>query len=280
VRFSPDGRYLLSGFYSGVAHLWDVVTGEEVRQFVHPAGMEIYDVAFSPDGKHILTGGPNPGRPIAMGQVWDARTGEVTLRLNLPAGDDAIFRVAFSPDGQTMLTSHATPPSVRLWEAGTGKEIRQLIGHTGWVTGAVFSPDGAYIATASFDKTARLWDAKTGQEIRQFIGHTDGLWAVAFSPDGETIATASTDGTARLWDAQTGQELRRFVGHTAGLENVTFSPDGRYIATASDDGTARLWDVDYHTTMQYLCSRLLRDFTDEERAQYNIPDQAPTCPKT
>jgi WD40 repeat protein len=102
---------------------------------------------------------------------------------------------------------------------------------------------------------------------------------VAFSPDGNTIATASTDGTARLWDVQTGRELRRFVGHTAGVENMIFSPDGRYIATASDDGTARLWDVDYHTTMQYLCSRLLRDFTDGERAQYNIPDQAPTCPK-
>jgi len=36
--------------------------------------------------------------------------------------------------------------------------------------------------------------------------------------------------------------------------------------------------VDYHTTMEYLCSRLLRDFTEEERAQYGITDDAPTCP--
>jgi WD40 repeat protein len=81
-----------------------------------------------------------------------------------------------------------------------------------------------------------------------------------------------------LWDVQTGQELRRFAGHTAGVEDAVFSPDGKYILTGSDDKTARLWDVDYHTTMQYLCSRLLRDLTPDERAQYGITDTTPTCP--
>ena len=279
VRFSPDGGYLLSSNLSGVARLWEVATGKEVRQFIHPTSLNIYDLAFSPDGQQIVIGGPDPALRMPTVQVWNAQTGAVTLRLNLPPHDDAIFRVAFSPDGRTMLTAHAIPPAVTLWETGTGKQIWQFSNHTGWVTGAAISPDGAFIATSSFDKTARLLDAQTGQEVRQFIGHTDGLWAVAYSPDGKTIATASPDGTARLWDVQTGQELRRFVGHTAGVENVIFSPDGKFIATASDDGTARLWDVDYHTTMQYLCSRLLRDFTDDERAQYGIADKEPTCPK-
>jgi WD40 repeat protein len=133
--------------------------------------------------------------------------------------------------------------------------------------------------TASTDRTARLWDVQTGKEIRRFIGHVDLLWSVAYSPNGKYIATASADGTARLWDAQTGEEMRRYVGHTAAVENVAFSPDGKYLVTVSDDATARLWNTDYHTTMQYLCSRLLRDFTNEERVQYNITNSAPTCPK-
>jgi hypothetical protein len=45
----------------------------------------------------------------------------------------------------------------------------------------------------------------------------------------------------------------------------------------SDDGTGRFWDVDYRDTVRYLCSRLLRDFTEAEREQYGLRDDAPTC---
>jgi hypothetical protein len=59
---------------------------------------------------------------------------------------------------------------------------------------------------------------------------------------------------------------------------LTFSPDSKYIVTVGNDGIARFFDVDYRTTMKYLCSILLRDFTDNERAQYGITDNTPTCP--
>jgi hypothetical protein len=49
--------------------------------------------------------------------------------------------------------------------------------------------------------------------------------------------------------------------------------------TASDDNTARLWFTDYHDTLSYVCSLLNRDLTAEERAQYSILDDEPTCPQ-
>jgi WD40 repeat protein len=53
--------------------------------------------------------------------------------------------------------------------------------------------------------------------------------------------------------------------------------NGKYILTNSTDCTARLWDTDYHDTISYVCSLLTRDLTAEERAQYGILDEEPTC---
>jgi WD40 repeat protein len=99
------------------------------------------------------------------------------------------------------------------------------------------------------------------------------------SPDGKYLLTASEDQTARLWDVQTGVELRRFVGHKGTVLTAIFSPDGRYVLTGSGDRTARLWYTSLDDTVKMLCGRLLRDFTAEERAQYGIPDDGPTCPR-
>jgi WD40 repeat protein len=117
-----------------------------------------------------------------------------------------------------------------------------LIGHTGAVEMAAFSPDGTRIVTASDDNTARLWDAKTGSLLTTLIGHTSAVASAAFSPDGTRILTASADHTARLWDAATGTSVATLTGHTDAVDSAAFSPDGTRIVTASADQTARVWD--------------------------------------
>ena len=230
----------------------NVARPELVLQTGHTS--TVTSVAFSPDGKQVLTGS---GDKTAI--LWEAVSGE---KLRSFEGHTSIVNsVAFSPDGKHVLTGSSDHTAI-LWDAASGENFRSFEGHTSTVTSVAFSPDGKQVLTGSWDTTAILWAAVSGEKLLCFEGHTgsplesnaDGLpypsaddvgdvRSVAFSSDGKQALTGSGDKTAILWDAATGQELRRFEGHTGRVNSVAFSPDGRQVLTGSADDTARLWDA-------------------------------------
>jgi len=267
--FSLDGEMVLTASADGTARLWEVSTGRELRQFEGHTDI-VNRGAFFPDGKHIITASYD-----STARIWDIQTGQTTLTYT-NQGPDHVNRIVFSPDGKTVATS-GDDGTARIWDPLTGKDI-MIFKHKDGVTGLAFSPDGKYLVTCSFDGSVRVWEVATSREIRQFVGHPGGAFGAAFSPDGKYVLTSGIDATARLWNMQTGEEVRRFTGHLSEVRDASFSPDGKYILTASNDGIARLWLTDYHDTILAVCALLTRDLTAEERTQFGISDQEPTCP--
>jgi len=166
----------------GSARVWEVALGQEIARMTHDA--RVTSVAFSPDGKYVVSGGDKTAR------VWEPTTGQEIARMT---HDLEVTSAVFSPDGKYVL-SGANDQTARLWEVGTGQEISRIT-HDGGVTSAVFSPDGKYVLSGGWDSTARVWDAATGQEI---VRMTHGDWGdavpfVAFSPDGKYILSGGCD---------------------------------------------------------------------------------------
>jgi len=267
--FSPDGKMALTASADHTARLWDVSSGKELQRFEGHTDL-VTRAIFSLDGKHVVTTSFD-----GTARVWDVQTGQTILTYT-NQGPEHVNRVALSPDSKLVATS-GDDDTARIWNLQTGKDL-MVLKHNDNVTGIAFSPDGKYLVTCSFDGSVRLWEVATGKEVRRFAGHTVTAFGAAFSQDGKYILTSGRDGTARLWDVATGEEVRRFTGHTSEVRDVAFSPDGQYILTASFDGAARLWLTDLDDTIRGVCAVLTRDLTPEERIQFGISDQGPTCP--
>jgi WD40 repeat protein/serine/threonine protein kinase len=258
ATFSPDGKRLFTVQRAGtqggnvdgkvvkkrvepVLTAFDAQTGEQLFKHTLEGGGRV--VVLSPDGKLVASA---QDREKAL-KVWDVATGKELHSFDRGgAGGVPVF----SPDGK--LLASPSGKEVMLWEAGTGKSLTTLKGHSEGVINVAFSRGGQRLVSVSgkwdFDKNdyvsteVKVWDVPAGKELGSFQD-ADGAWQVSFSPDGKRVLSAA--GHARVCDAKTGKELFRLKGPGAGFSFVGFSPDGRLLVTA--EATSRvprltLWD--------------------------------------
>lgn len=237
-------------------------------------------MAFTPDGKHVLTAS-------GVLRMWDFATGKELPRFGKP-GQRGLF-LAISPDGKLLAAASGrvdqgkaavTRGQVVLWDVATGQEIRKLDQRAGMLA---FSRDGKMLATA-LDREIIVWDVATGKKVRE-LQHPAVITAPpAFSPDGKTLASADASKKITFWevasgqprlrtvdfywhitalaftadgkslvaahraiqllDAVSGKEQRSFPVKVADrIHNMALAPDGKSLGTSDLNGTIRLWDM-------------------------------------
>ncbi|KAF7342956.1 WD-REPEATS-REGION domain-containing protein [Mycena venus] len=295
VTFSPDGKHIVSGSSDNTVYVWDAETGAvqhcllegHIGQVQIPLSSatkghrekwrvtkavlsghtdEVYSVAFSPDGKHIVSGAYDN-----TVQIWDVESG-VALGEPLKGHTNGVTSVGFSPDNK-YIVSGSYDHTVRIWDAETGAALGgPLQGHTDRVLCVAFSPDSKRIVSGSHDHTVRTWDTESGTALGEpFKGHIHSVYCVAFSPDGKHIVSGSNDHTIqiRMWDVDSGAPLDKpLKGHTRGVYSVAFSPNGKYIVSGSYDHTLRIWDAESGVGL----GKLLEGHTDEVTSVAFSPD--------
>jgi hypothetical protein len=197
----------------------------------------IYDVAFSPDGKLLATGGYD-----RLIKLWDAASG-AEMRV-LKDHSDAIYALAFSPDGR-LLASAAADRAVKLWDVATGKRLYTLGEATDWLYALTFSPDGSHVAAGGVDKSIRVWAVTPGEGklVRSAFAHEKAVLKLAYSADGQTLYSLGEDRVVKAWDAAKLTERKVFPTQPEAVLTLALRPDGKQVAVGRYDGVVALFDT-------------------------------------
>lgn len=205
---------------------------EPHRQFkVHENS--VLAVAVFPDGRRMVTGSMDKTL-----RLWDLNDGVMLKKME--GHQASVKAVVISRDGQLVVSGDESGHLIA-WKGDTLESLTRAIkAHSSWIYSLDFSPDGATLASGSWDKTTELWCTKTWQVQGNPIICSGEVNCVQFSPSGEFLAIASTD--LIICNARTKEHIATLKTATRAL--LTWMPNGAQllsVGTASDP-TIRVWD--------------------------------------
>ena len=281
---SPDGRSIAASGAErngdsvfDVAGVWDPATGEErflVRHYGNGQdAFDINDVAFSSDGKYLVTAGWD-----GSASIFD-RSGNVVRVLGGYESEAGLAKARFSADGRLVATvvygndSLVTDPGLNRVEVW-GREDGSLIRRIPTVFRGVLDVDPSHSRIVMLDQQGRaeILDAESARQVAVLAGRLGDLNDITFSADGSLVATAGSDGTVRLFEADTGAQ-RLVLPGACGVSDVAFSADGTKLASASPCDGVRIWALDIDDLLQFAQQKVTRPLTDEECRQYLHEDR-------
>gem|GEM_PF-3851604 len=225
---APHAPLAVTGSGRGTLKVWDVAGHVELATVEDVE--EVQAVAFSPNGKHLVSG----GRWLVL---WDSATWKERLRFPTSC---MTFALAFSPEGNTVLTGHITG-EIGEWDVHTGRKLRSLRAHHACVSTIAVCPKGDLLATGDADGNICVSRLRALEEISRAKGHVSFVCSLAFSQEGTLLASGGDDGALRIWEPRQLRELACWRAHEGWVKAVVFSPDGQYVISGGNDKMLRMW---------------------------------------
>ena len=249
--FSPDGSYLLVGGSTSTYFVWDLKTGQLVRQFtsVKYNGSSLYRTLFTPDGRQLWV--QWLGRLIDR---WDFASGAY---LDTPAEFKASYLLGFSGDGTAVLTASLFAPpydtnatQLELLDIATGERragVRAPSAPFALYTPPVLSRDERYVVAATTDGVVQMFELETGQLLQTLPDPapetlTLDLEATFLDEWHYGVSGTVTDASGTVRDLQgevQGGSEQKYLAPADYYAPVSFRAK-----TTAEDGQASTWVID------------------------------------
>jgi WD40 repeat protein len=210
-------------------------------------------VAFSPDGKLLLTGGADQRI-----HVWYAAAGKAVEMIAGHTG--AITSLSISPSG--LVLSGSADKLAATWDISPRWSLAGQLGpkadkpldlsespFVSRVLSVDFSYDGKLLVTGGGDPSRSgelmIWDVAKKSLVKEFKdAHSDTVFGAEFSRDGTKLLSGAADKFVKIFDVASGKHIRSFEGHTHHVLDVSWKADNTSIASAGADNVIKVWNVD------------------------------------
>jgi len=190
-RFSPDGRRAFT-MGTEVVRCWSAVDGKPAGEIRHPGG-SIQDLALSPDGTMIATGGGD-----GKVRLWNVLTGAALGVVS--QHDQYVYRLAFSPDGRFVLSGGADG-NARFNRVRSGEPHGRPMAHRWGICAVGFSPDGKTAATGIWSGEVQLWDVESAEPLGPPMDVGGPPVSIVFSPSSDRVVIeAGAIPQIQIWD--------------------------------------------------------------------------------
>lgn len=210
ITFSPDSLFFAWSSRKAI-EIRNAATGELIRTLTPEHSATFEALAYSPDGKYMVSGGLS-----GMMEIWDLATGrsikKIDAQIKEPGTFSAVRVVSYSQDMKYIVSATnivAIKPGLspkitvelKLWDAQSGSLMKNLVGHQYKINSIAFSPNGSYLTSASDDYTIKIWDIQSGHLVKSVAYSSEKYElpvGVAFTPDGSSLITAGGH-TIKIW---------------------------------------------------------------------------------
>jgi WD40 repeat protein len=231
LAFSPDGKYLATGYRDYTVKVWSVPGGVLQNTFADLKPKDYYyssnfTVRFSPDSSTLITAGRN-----LIGS-WNVANGSLSKKVNTKS--EPVYDLDLSPDGKTLAMQEGF--KINLWQIpdGSPPSVKDPILSYASID---FSPDGKSMLTGMYETASILPLAEGGVRKSFEMEKKDTLYTVIYSPDGQIVAlVAGYTGIVELRQVSDGSLIKTLtLGKQYGSGKAAFSPDGQYLGISTSD---------------------------------------------
>jgi len=226
----PGNRVVGCGPGDPAVHIWDLKSGEIVKNLTADKVNGYVSVATTKDGRVLATGNDKTVR------MWNVGSQKELARFDIKT---EVRGIAVTPDGKQFVVG-CLDKTVRLWDVASKTEVRSIPCQTiAWRLG--LSPDAKWTSFGN-NNGITLWNLETA-EVRYLQGSEKFIDGTAYTRDGRYVLGGSADKGLYVFEVATNRWVGRVTEHANNIRSVVISPDGKRIATSSTDNTGMIWQL-------------------------------------